>query len=298
MTTTAPPTVAVLPATPARLTDTRTAYVAKTDAWQAAMPTYRVQMVSLAANVYSNAQAAEAAAILAEGAAVTALGATSLVATSNTSISMAPGTTSVTLNGVSADIDFVNGEILVAKRLSDPNTSLTGEMQSRSGLTFNFIVGPDGVSGTGGPYSDWSFVSARFYASAATKAQVLAASRDDVPFAPISLREFKEPYALSYAATITPDGLLGRDFTVALTGDTTLAAIENAYPGMTGRIRFEHVGGPWELAYEGDVYRRRGDSIGLLSTSAGVTDELRYDVVEVDGSDVATRVTYDILRNV
>lgn len=279
MSITPTPTIDVLPAAPLR-SDSDPAFVAKSEVWVAAQPTFRAQLVAVAAAVEANGMAAETAGVLAEAAAVTALGATNLVATSNTPMTMVAGTKAVTWNGVSANIAFANGEIVVAQRLGDPNTKLVGEVQARAGLNFDFVVGLNGVinpSG-GGPYSDWSFVSARFYASGASKAQVLAAISADVPMTPLSSREALEPYALSDTPTIGGfSGLNGLDFTLTIGGSRTLPALTNTYPGARGKIKITQDGtGGRALAYVSgstsvEAARRRSPAAPARSRTSSTT---------------------------
>lgn len=57
-------------------------------------------------------------------------------------------------------------------------------------------------------------------------------------------REFN-PTAIpvTYAASVTPDGLLGNRFTITATGALTIATIANGYDGQTVRIEVTASGG-------------------------------------------------------
>lgn len=293
-----PGTIPAIP-TPVPTTTDPLNFDERGDATLAALPAVVAAMNVSSAATNTNAQEAHADALIAEDAKDLVINQSGLMALSTSNMSFTVSTKAVVLIGVSADIDFVDGEKAYAKRLSAPDQMMYGEFDNRAGLNIDFIVSSaDDINGAGGPFNDWVFMSARFFDPRATKAQALAAASIQAVLVPSLIREVCEPYALGDAATLTGfDGENGLDFTVTITADRTIPALVNTYVGASGLITITNGnGGGWDLAFASGVFKRRGGP-GTLAQTANQKTHMPYQVLAVDGSDIATEIWYDMIGN-
>lgn len=130
----------------------------------------------------------------------------------------------------------------------------------------------------------------------ATTAQILAATSLTAAITPGGNKAALVPYALTDGATVTPNGLLGLDFTWPIGGNRTLGAITNTYPGARGTITCTQDATGNRILAVHSSWKRRG-GLGVLSTTALAVDEIPYEVKAVDGSGTATRTLYDVIRD-
>ncbi|MBW8814042.1 MAG: hypothetical protein JF588_11510 [Caulobacterales bacterium] len=246
-------------------------------------------MVGYVASALASANSASASA-------TAAVNATTLIATSTSSVSPSAGAKS--LAWAEASRTFANGKAYQLIYRPDPTIRLTGVSSAvdNTAKTMTLTVGASGFAGSGGPYTDWYLLDASLAALfAAVAADVLAAVSALAGVTPKALKDALAPYALTDAATVTPDGHNGLDFTWTIGGNRTLGAITNTYPGATGAIQITQDGTGSRLLAVAGAWKRDG-GLAVLSTAAGAVDELTYRVKTVDGSGTATRIVYDIAR--
>lgn len=175
---TAPPTVDLLPDTPSRTN--RSTFSLRMDNHLAAMPTFRLQLIALAANVYANAvEAAANANTAASQAAISAAGASSAAGSATTAATQvalavaalgnvyaAPGTagTSATTSAVvnpsmtrtwvtQAGKAWAAGQVVVIQSRSKPDAFMVSQITNYAGSTLSTTTLSTGTAG--GTYSDW-----------------------------------------------------------------------------------------------------------------------------------------------
>ena len=163
-----------------------------------------------------------------------------------------------------------------------------GNLPAQAGNAGKFVK-------TDGTNAGWSAIATTDVGGfAASAPMILAASSLTAAFTPGGWKAALTPYALTDGPTVTPDGLNGLDFTWTIGGNRTLAAITNTYPGAAGSIEITQDATGNRILAVASAWKR--STLGVLSTPAGSVDELEYKVRAVDGSGVATRISYDILR--
>lgn len=173
-----PPTVDVLPDTPSRTN--RSTFSLRMDNHLAAMPTFRLQLIALAGNVYANAvEAATSAGTAASQAATAAAGASGAASSATLAMTQAAlavaalanvyaapsaagtsSTTSAVVNpGVTrtwatqAGKPWAAGQVVVIQSRSKPDAYLVSQVTAYAGATLStttLVAGP-----MGGTYSDW-----------------------------------------------------------------------------------------------------------------------------------------------
>lgn len=138
--------------------------------------------------------------------------------------------------------------------------------------------GPAGPQGPQGPVSP-----------EATDYQLWVGADTDTRLSPRRLYTMEAEVALTDDVTIAVDGNDGRNFSVTLGGNRTLANPTNMKPGQSGHITITQDGtGNRTLAY-GSNWKFPGGAAagGVLSTAAGAIDVLRYSV-RSDGTILST----------
>lgn len=260
-----------------------------------AMPPAIDGMNDAADNVYANAvevfdKAAEIAA-----AALVATDAAGLVGRSNSPLVVGAGTKSVTLLAAKPNLAVLNKRVVIVQ-ISDPSIRMFGTISSvTSSTAFAVTVVSSGAFGSGN-YSSWQIIDAAFFGSAATKEDLWAGTSDAAAPTPKTIRDAKVWVPLIDGATVTPNGLVGRNFTWTIGGNRALAAITNCSPNDTFLLEITQDGtGSRILAWASGVYFRAG-GLPVLSTAAGGKDYLQLRVISVDGSGTATRVLVTFIR--
>jgi predicted transcriptional regulator len=296
---TSPPTVTPLP-TPVPQTSDPENFDTRADEFLGALPNWEDDLDALGENVYANAVEAHedavdaaASALAAAASETVSVGNTDYMATSTSSLTMAAGTKTVAL--AQAGKAFVATDQVVLVYRPDPEVRLIGTVDSVVGQTLTVTVSAEGVVGSGGPYANWLVVLQAFYVDGATAAELLAAASAYVAITPKALKDAQAAYALTDAATVTPDGLLGRNFTWTIGGNRTLGAIQNTYPNARGTITITQDATGSRVLAVNSAWKRQG-GLGVLSIAAGAVDELLYEVKAVDGSGNATRIVYELIK--
>ena len=285
----APPSVDLLPTSPDRLTDSPEDFVAKVTAWYAAWPTYRVQMVDLAAATHQNGLAAAEAATDLEAAANAVAAATNLLGRSSSTLTVGAGTKTIAFTAPASGF-AAEDQVCILLR-SDPSIRMFGTIATSPAPTASAItvdVVSSGVIGAG-EFSNWLVVHAAFLASGATAAEILAGVTDAAGVTPKGMKDARAFAALTDAATVAPDGNNGRNFTWTIGGNRTLGAIANCSPGQTYFIEItQDATGGRDLAWASGVYYRVG-GLPSLSDTPGAVDWLQIKIKAVNGSGVATK---------
>lgn len=205
-------------------------------------------------------------------------------------LTVSAGTKAITLTAAKTGF-LVNERVAIVSR-ADPTIRMFGTIAASPTPTttaFSVTVVSSGVFGSG-TYSDWIVMSAAFLAQGATAAELLAQATDGAAVTPKVIKDAKGWVVLPDAATVTPNGLSGRNFTWTIGGNRTLGAITNCAPNDVFRIAVTQDGtGGRVLAWATGVYFR-GGGLPVLPTSAGAKAFLKLEVVSVDGSGTATYV--------
>lgn len=131
------------------------------------------------------------------------------------------------------------------------------------------ITAGTGLTGGGNLTADRSFA-----VDLATAAQIRAGTADKVVGAG-AIYSALAPVALTYGSTVTPDFAAGRNFTLALTGNATLANPTNQAAGQSGLIRIsQDATGGRTLSY-GTHWKFNGGA-PLLTGTANSVDAISY----------------------
>ncbi|MDZ4373822.1 MAG: hypothetical protein U1C74_20700 [Phenylobacterium sp.] len=124
----------------------------------------------------------------------------------------------------------------------------------------------------------------------ATPADILAGVTTQGAYTPGAVSEAIEWVALADGATVTPDGLDGRNFTWAIGGNRSLEAIVNCKVNQVYHLWITQAGaGGHDLAWDDDVYQRTG-GLPVLPQDPGDEAHLQLKVLAADGLGVATQV--------
>jgi hypothetical protein len=236
--------------------------------------------------------AAASSALSAAASATAALGASGYMRRSSATLSIGAGVKAVTGLNSPSNASFANtDEILLVDATNRDNRMWGAASNVNAGAgTMDVTVAAGAFTGSGSPTS-W-IVSHRAFETlvAATPAEIRAGVTGAKAFTPDGLYDALDDVALADAATVTPDMTAGSNFTWTIGGNRTLGALTNARKGMTGRITITQDGtGGRVLAGASGVYKRDG-GFPVLPTAAGAKAHLRYEVLAVDGSNVATEV--------
>ncbi|MCR5874359.1 hypothetical protein LRS10_09405 [Phenylobacterium sp. J426] len=275
---TPPPPVDVLPTAPNRSTMPASVFVAITNAFLGALQGFRAQLVALAANAFANAteahgdaEAAEAAKNAALAAQQGALTTSTKVATSHSNLTMAAGVKTVVLQESGRTLE--DDEQVVLIYLGDVESRMIGSITNIAGQALTVEVAEAGVVGTGGPYNRWAVISAALLGVSATAAEIRAFLSDYVNITPAGIAaasDFHEVAGVS--GTLTPDMADGWMQAFTLTGDVSVAPIENGYVGQFFTLEFKQGGGGGHEASWDAGYKFDGDVDGVLTATAGKVD--------------------------
>ena len=292
--------ITALPVPPS--TDDPSSFDTRADAFLGALPTFQAEANALEENVNTKEASAVAAAATAAqdagtaaAAAQAAIGVTGYFASSASSLSLSAG--AKTVSGMGAAKLFVDGDRVTIMRRSDRNARMRGVVGSADMAAGAMTVTVDDVSGAGGPFTDWAIVLEDLEVLVpATGTEVRAMSSAYVAITPRAFAEALAPHALTDAATVTPSGDDGWDFTWTISGNRTLGAMTEAKVGQRGTITITQDGTGSRVLAVASAWKRMG-GLGVLSTGAGKIDELLYEVKTVNEAGVATRIIYDIVRD-
>lgn len=291
---TAPTPIPNIP-TPVPSTDDPGNFDDRADDTLVAMPPAIDGMNDAADNVYANAvevfdKAAEIAA-----AALVATDAAGLVGRSSSPLVVGAGVKTVGLLEAKPKLAVVNKRVVIVQ-ISDPTIRMFGTISSvTSSSAFAVTVVSSGAFGSGS-FSSWQIIDAAFFGAAATKEDLWAGTSDAAAPTPKTIRDAKVWVPLIDGATVTPNGLVGRNFTWTIGGNRALAAITNCSPNDTFLLEITQDGtGSRILAWASGVYFRAG-GLPVLSTAAAGKDYLQLRVINVDGSGTATRVVVTFIR--
>lgn len=293
---TAPTPIPNIP-TPVPSTDDPGNFDDRADDTLVAMPPAIDGMNDAAENVYANAVEVFDKASEISAAAMVAADAAGLVGRSNSTLIVGAGNKDVALTGSKPNLLVVNKRVVLINP-SDPSIKMFGSVlgsPAPTPTTARISVVTSGVFGSGS-YSSWTVMDAAFFGAAATKEELWAGTTDAAAASPKTIRDAKVWVPLADGATVTPDGLVGRNFLWTLGGNRALGAITNCSPNDTFLIEATQDGsGNRILAWASGVYVRAG-GLPILSTAAGAKDYLQLRVITVDGSGTATRVLAQFVR--
>lgn len=229
------------------------------------------------------------------GAALVATDAAGLVGRSNSQLVVGAGTKNIGLLAAKPNLIVLNKRVAIVQ-ISDPSIKMFATISNvTNASTFSATVVSSGAFGSGS-YSGWMVIDAAFFGSAATKEDLWAGTSDVAVPTPKTIRDAKVWVPLMDGATVTPDGLIGRNFTWTIGGNRALGAITNCSPNDTFLLEItQDVTGSRILAWASGVYFRAG-GLPVLSTTASGKDYLQLRVITVDGSGTATRVVVTFIR--
>lgn len=309
MSVTATPAITALPDAPQRLTDTAEEFVAKADPFVAALPGFGTQIAAVGAAAQANATEAGTQATAAASSATSASGSATAAATAESvavavtsylrlsTASLTPAAAAKAITGMAAGAGFVNGDVAIAISKANPDSWFYGPVSSMNAGAGTMTITPAGATGFSNPdgaHADWIvMLLAMAPPAVATAAEILAASATRKVITPAGWKAALAAAALVDAATVTPNGQNGLDFTWTIGGSRTLGLITNTYAGARGRITITQDGSGSRILAVASGWKRSG-GLGVLSTAAGAVDYLDYDVVAVDGSNTATLIRYAI----
>ncbi len=241
-----------------------------------------------ATEVFNRASEIEAAALVATDAA-------GLVGRSSSPLVVGAGVKTVGLLEAKPKLAVLNKRVVIVQ-ISDPTIRMFGTISSvTSSSAFAVTVVSSGAFGAG-LFSAWQIIDAAFFGAAATKEDLWAGASDAAAPTPKTIRDAKVWVPLIDGATVTPNGLVGRNFTWTIGGNRALAAITNCSPNDTFLLEItQDVTGSRILAWASGVYFRAG-GLPVLSTTASGKDYLQLRVITVDGSGTATRVVVTFIR--
>lgn len=290
------PTFTPPPTMPAR-TQQPAAYITNFNAFLAWLAVFFGEMITGVAwlagmftTVDAASDAAAASAVDAAAAAATATATTELVAFSNSTVAFAAGTASFAFVAPKTGFSLIGEQVACINRL-DASIRMIGNIATAPDTSHITVTIPStGLFGAGtGSYSSWAIESATWLQQGATAAQEWAQASDQIASTPKSHKDAKAFVALTDAATVTPDGLSGRNFTWLIGGNRTLGAITHCAPGDVFLIEpTQDATGSRILAWAAGVYYRSG-GLPVLSTPAASKDYLQFKIITVDGSGTATR---------
>lgn len=129
----------------------------------------------------------------------------------------------------------------------------------------------------------------------ATAAQIWAAASALLAVTPIGAKQARARVPLTFAATVTPDLSLGRNFTLDASASFILGAPINAFEGADFEIMITNTAGSIVVTYDSAYNRENGDL--TISPTNGHKNKLLFLVETVDVSNVGTDVTYGGQRN-
>lgn len=275
---------------------------ARADAFLGSFPAFQVAANQLADDLNARADDVDAAAAEVEeralevsAAAMSAANAAGLVGRSISQLVVGPGTKNITLLAAKPELVVLNRRVVLAQ-LSDPSIKMFGTISSvTSSSVFAVTVVSSGVFGSGS-YSSWSIIDAAFFGSAATKEELWAGTSDASATSPKTFRDARIWVPLTDAATVTPDGRNGRNFTWTIAGNRLLGAITNTAPNDTFLLEItQDATGGRDIAWAAGVYYRAG-GLPALSDAPNAKDYLQLRVINVDANGTATRVLAQFVR--
>lgn len=184
---------------------------------------------------WSVIESSPANAAIAQAAAATAANAAGYASTCATSVALTTGAKSIGLQtgkSFPSATDHVGWLI----RASDQTIRIKGKLNpynsGTGAATFTVATTAD-IYGSGGPYSDWIFVSAAFIQAVVTAAMVQAGTDATTAITPKALFDASAPQTLADGATVNWDMAAGWNAKVTLGGNRTMAAPTNAKVGIT-----------------------------------------------------------------
>lgn len=295
------PTFTAPPTAPAR-SDSDAVFVSRADAFVAWFATLYAELVTAvawfvttaaqtAANAVSTAADAVTSAAYAAAAATSAVGSSGYMRRSTASLTIGTGAKAVTGLQTPSVASFANGDEAILIDAGDGNNRMWGVVSSANMAagTMTVTVASGAFAGSG-TITNWIVMLRAFEdLPAATAAEILAASINVKTITPAGWKAALVRFALTDGATVTPSGASGLDFSWTIAGNRTLAAITNTYPGARGSIEITQDGTGSRILAWAAVWKRSG-GLPVLSTAASAKDYIQYEVVTVDGSNVATLI--------
>lgn len=288
------PLITAIPTDPPSTSDPAN-FDARADAFLGNFPAFGAQINATATGMNAAAEEMETAVAEISAAALVAADAAGLVGRSISPLVVGAGTKTISLLVAKPSLVVLNRRVVIVQ-LSDPTIRMFGTISSvTSSSAFTVTVVSSGSFGSGS-FSSWQIIDAAFFGAAATKEDLWAGTSDAAAPTPKTFRDAKVWVALVDGATVTPNGLVGRNFTWTIGGNRALAAITNCSPNDTFLLEITQDGtGSRILAWASGVYFRAG-GLPVLSTAAAGKDYLQLRVITVDGSGTATRVVVTFIR--
>lgn len=287
-----PPTIDTLPPAPDRGDDS-SIFVPEAAAFAGALDPFGQQIAAAATATYQNALAALEAATDLEGAADAVASASNLFARSTSTLTMAPG--SKTIHFQAPATGFAASDQIVALLRSDPTIRMFMTVDTFDGsddMTATVVSG--GIVGSGGPYSNWLIMHAAFLTPGASAADILAEVTEGAAETPKAVADARTWKVLTDAATVTPNGLNGRNFTWTPAGSRLLAPIANCKVNQIYRIWFTKASGgvlAWASCYQ------RVGGLPVLPATNGQYGHLEIRILAVDGSGTCTAAVCTYVSN-
>lgn len=281
--------------TPVPSTSDPANFDARADATLGAMPGVVDAQNAENQKVYANAVEVFDKATEIAAAAMVATDAAGLVGRSNANLVVGPGVKNVPLLSPKPNLLVLNKRVVLVQ-MSDPSIKMFGTISSvTSSSQCSVTVLSSGAFGSG-TYGAWQLIDAAFFGSAATKEELWAGTSDASATSPKTFRDAKIWVPLTDAATVTPDGRNGRNFTWTIAGNRLLGAITNTAPNDTFLLEItQDATGGRDIAWATGVYYRAG-GLPALSDAPNAKDYLQLRVINVDANGTATRVLAQFVR--
>jgi hypothetical protein len=225
--------------------------------------------------------------------AAVATASTDLVAFSTSNLDVAAGT--LTIHFTAPKTGFAADDQVAVILRSDPSIRMYGNVATFDGSDdMTVAVVSSGVFGSG-TFASWVIVSTAFLSAGATAAQMWAQTSDAVAATPKANKDANALVALTFGATVTPNLLNGRRFSLSASSSFTLANPTNCSPGDPIEINVTNTAGAIVLAV-GTAWKRQ-NGLFVMDPANGHTNKITGIVETVDGSGNATAITYSGLRN-
>lgn len=234
------PTLTSPPAAPSRLTDGKTAFVSKADAFAAWWVIFSGQLIIAVAWIADQVAAivgyvasASASALAAASAAAAAASAAGYMDTCATSVSATTGAKNLTLDHTGKS--FANAQRASLVRASDPTIRLSGLISSANSGAGTYTLTVDQLSpgAAGGPFTDWLFILDALLPPIAASVADMRVGTDVARFMTAGALASSQAFiTLTDASTVSWNVANGPNARVTINGNRTIAAPTNMQDGL------------------------------------------------------------------